>query len=237
MRQLFFILAFAGSIAANAQLAIGPELGLNFSTVSGGTDDFTLRTSSRLGFNTDVKLTGNLYLQPGLFYSGKGGHTVDESTQNLAALAGLAGLGDLLTALNLGSNATNLTVTNNISYTLNYLQLPVIAVYKFKAGNDGKLFVGVGPYAAMLMDGRYKRSSVSGIAGQSLTFNEDRAIVKGTDVTMFDFGLNGNIGYMHNSGFFCRGFYEMGLVDNNLGKNLSFGLSIGYFFSSDKQAE
>jgi hypothetical protein len=230
MRKFLLVLALSSGIKANAQLSIGPEIGMNISNISGAEEDYTTRMGGRLGSSADVKLTGSLYLQPGLFYSSKGGHTVTTSSQNLAALLNLAGLGDLLGGLGNTSQFTTLKVTNNISYTINYLQVPVLAVYKFKAGNSGNFFVGVGPYAALVLDGRYKKSSVSGIVGVSINSNEDRALVMDTDVTAFDFGLNGNVGYQHSSGFFCRGFYEMGLSDNNIGNNVSFGVSVGYFF-------
>ncbi len=224
----------AFSFGAKAQLSIGPEVGFNVSTFTGATDKYTSYMGGRFGLNTNFRIAGDLYLQPGLFYSSKGGNTVTTSTQDLAQLANLGALGTLLGG-GLG-NLTNLTVTNNISYKINYLQLPVLAVYKFKAGESGQFFVGVGPYAAFLIDGRYKQSSISSIAGVNINTNEDRAIIKDTDISSFDFGVNGNVGYEHNSGFFCRGFYEMGISDNTVGKNAGFGLSLGYYFGSDKAA-
>ncbi len=215
---------------------MGPEVGFNVSTITGATDKYTSYMGGRLGLSTNFRIVGDLYLQPGLFYSAKGGNTVTTSTQNLAQLANLGGLGTLLGGGTGLGNLTNLTVTNNISYKINYLQLPVLAVYKFSAGESGQFFVGVGPYAALLMDGRYKKSSISGIAGVNINTNEDRAIIKDTDISSFDFGVNGNLGYEHNSGFFCRCFYEMGISDNTVGKNAGFGLSLGYYFGSDKAA-
>jgi hypothetical protein len=234
MRKLLILLALGSSFAAGAQVSIGPEVGLNISSISGAANTYTNRSGPRFGLSADVKIADNLYLQPGLFYSSKGGHTTNETNQNLSQLAGLSGLGNILDSLGNISQFTTLTATENITYSINYLQLPVMVVYKFKAGNSGNFFAGVGPYVSWAMDGNYKRSLVSGIAGQSITTNESRAIEKGKDINAIDFGLNVNAGYIHNSGFFCRGFYEMGITDNGVGKNVSFGLSMGYYFNSEK---
>jgi hypothetical protein len=232
MKRILLLLAAVSCLTANAQLSAGPEIGLNISNIGGAREDYTFRSGARLGFVTDFKIAENLYLQPGLLYSSKGGHTVTTSSQNLASFASLAGLEDLVNLFGGNNQFTTLTVTNNISYDLQYLQLPVLAVYKFSAGNSGRFFAGVGPYAAWLAGGHYQQSSVSSLAGISINTNEDRALTKG-ELSAFDFGLNANLGYQHHSGFFFRGFYEMGISDNSIGKNASFGISIGYLFSAE----
>jgi hypothetical protein len=236
MRKLLILFALVCGLAANAQVSIGPELGLNISSFTGSANTFTSRTGARLGFSADVKIVDNLFLQPGLFYSSKGGHTVNETSQNLASLGGLSGLGSILDSLGggLGQLAT-VNATESITYSINYLHLPILAVYKFKAGDNGNFFVGVGPYISWMMDGNYKRSQVSTVVGQNITTNENRAVEKDTEINAIDFGLNANLGYMHNSGFFCRAFYEMGITDNNIGNNMSIGLSMGYYFNSGKE--
>jgi hypothetical protein len=232
MKKLFFLLAIATTFSAQAQFALGPEVGFNSATISGGANKFTSHTGARLGFTADIQLSGDLYLQPGLFYSSKGGYTITESTQDLAQLANLGSLSTLLGA-GLGnslSSLTTVTVTSNTAYTLNYLHLPVLAMYKIKTGDNGKILVGVGPYVSMLMNGRYKRSSVTSVLGMNITTNEDRALMKDTEISGIDFGLNCNLGYEHNSGFFFRTFYEMAITDNTIGKNTGFGISLGYYF-------
>jgi hypothetical protein len=238
MKKLLLLSAvIARFSSAQAQLNIGPEIGFNSATIKGASDEFTSRLGPRIGISADVQLSGDLYLQPGLFYSSKGGNSTTESTQN--PLGDLAGLSSLLGGTGgtnplggLGSltNLAEINVTSNTSYSINYLHLPILAVYKIKSGNSGKILVGVGPYASIMMNGRYRRSAVTSIMGANITTNEDRAIVNDTEISSFDFGFNGNLGYEHNSGFFCRAFYEMGLIDNTIGNNAGFGISLGYYF-------
>lgn len=241
MKKLLLLLAITTTSSARAQFDIGPEIGFNSATIKGTSDAFTSRSGPRLGFTADVRLSGELYFQPGLFYSSKGGNVATTSSQNplgnlllLNSLLGdttngLGGLGNL-------TSFTEINTTTNISYSINYLHLPVLAVYKITTGNNSRILAGFGPYASIMMNGRYKRSSVTSIAGSNIPTNEDRAIVRDVDVNTFDMGLNANLGYEHDTGFFCRAFYEMGLTDNGIGNNAGFGISLGYYFRSANAA-
>jgi hypothetical protein len=193
-----------------ALFKIGPEVGLSFNkmTYSGsGTAGFAPTLSSvtgfRAGITTDIGIS-HIAVQPGIFYSAKGG------TQS-ANFFGLAAV----------------TLKNKV----NYIEVPVWIQYKQKLG-PGHAFVGLGPSVAMALNGKTVASgSALGIAADStynITFGSDS-----TDMKKLDYAANFNIGYQLSMGVFVRIFYSLGLANlsNDAAfdtKNRSFGISVGY---------
>jgi len=111
-----------------------------------------------------------------------------------------------------------------ITSTLNYLQLPINAAYKFDLGNDSKIIVFVGPYL-----------------GYILSANTNGAYVVIKRSYRFDFGTNAGIGYQYEK-IFVKLQYNQGII--NLLKsshliypegismrNINIALTAGYFFN------
>lgn len=205
---LAVLLCFAFS--AQAQVKIGVKGGFNAASQSGWGDlleyeDEDLDYSSKfksgfhLGLMLQLDLPGSFFLQPELLFSNQG----------------------LKQELKFDGEK------DSESSTLNYLQLPIYAGYKFDAGLGLKVIVGVGPYFAY------------GISGSDDVFDGDKGFMK-----RFDAGLTAMAG-VEISKFQVTLGYDFGLVDamdangwktlKDLGglssiRNQNIKVSVGYFF-------
>lgn len=115
-----------------------------------------------------------------------------------------------------------------------YLEVPLNFVYKLEAG-PGKVFGGLGPYAAVGLFGNSKSGDASASFSNNLNFGTHRD----DDLTPFDFGGNFLIGYEWPSGWlvslnYSQGFYNVapGATGDEKEKNHYFGISLGYLFGS-----
>jgi hypothetical protein len=112
--------------------------------------------------------------------------------------------------------------------TLNYLEIPVNALYNIEAGS-GKLFVGAGPTISYALSGKTKSSG----GGESVTTdvkfgsNED-------EYKPLELGLNFVAGYSLSNGLLISLNYNLGSnlsnVDGFKENNRYFGIRIGYTF-------
>lgn len=204
---LFTVMALCLSITASAQLRFGPELGLNINKLD---YDFPADESSNMGLRigalADIGL-GRIYLQPGLYFSMKGGEA-DYVTDNVAT---------------------------EINTNLNYIEIPFLVQYKHPAG-PGKFFIGLGPAASIALGGETKTTTVNlnnGVAfkdEEDIDFGDDIG-----ELDRGDIGVMFNLGYELDRGLFFRLFYNKGLsnLSNFPGIELqtsTFGISAGYLF-------
>jgi hypothetical protein len=117
----------------------------------------------------------------------------------------------------------------SISTTLNYLQLPINALYKFNIADDSKFLVFAGPYFGYGLSGTMKAKYDGESESEDLKFGSDD-----DQLSAFDFGVNVGIGYQYNK-FFIKAQYNLGLgnlsndSDDSI-KNTNIGISIGYLF-------
>jgi len=101
--------------------------------------------------------------------------------------------------------------------TLNYIQLPVNAAYKFGVGNGSKVLVFAGPYFG------YGISATDAVFGSTGVYNR------------FDFGFNAGAGYEFEKIFF-KLQVNPGLINIShssvvKSKNINVAVSAGYFFN------
>jgi hypothetical protein len=120
--------------AVNAQsIAIGPEAGLNLTTVNVKSSGASLNTGfgigGRVGAVAEIAFTKNLYFRPGLQFSMLGGKDGD--------------------------------YPSGTTITINYLQLPLNVVYKLGKEGEGRFYFGVTPYLGYALGGKYKNSTIS----------------------------------------------------------------------------
>lgn len=111
--------------------------------------------------------------------------------------------------------------------TLNYLEVPLYALYNYQLPSTGNIFGGLGPYFAYGIGGKMKS-----------TYNGQTTEIKSFDKTNgfkpFDAGLGITAGYQIPNSFSFRVAYEIGFVNilrNAFGdkaKNRSISLNIGY---------
>jgi len=101
--------------------------------------------------------------------------------------------------------------------TLNYIQLPVNAAYKFGVGNGSKVLVFAGPYFG------YGISATDAVFGSTGVYNR------------FDLGFNAGAGYEFEKIFF-KLQVNPGLINIShssvvKSKNINVAVSAGYFFN------
>jgi len=109
-----------------AQIKVGPKVGLNLSTATLSMYGISLDEKTLIGFHAgmllEIPLAGNLYMQPAILFSAKG------SKYSL--------------------------MQEEFQASPSYIEIPVNVVYKFDLG-AAKLFLNVGPYAAYGILGKY----------------------------------------------------------------------------------
>lgn len=121
-------------------------------------------------------------------------------------------------------------------YNMNYLQIPVIASYRYPVSNNVKIDVNVGPYVAFGLGGTYKDGD-----GEEFKIFE-KSEKNGCDFKRLDAGLRFGAG-VHIKRFYVGLNYDLGLANTiNSGedsylwengekmKNGSFQISVGYNF-------
>jgi hypothetical protein len=223
MKKLLLLLLLSSFISTSfaQSVHLGIRAGLNESRLS---DDITLTDNE----GNDVKAStsyisrfhaglfaeiavGKFSIQPGVFYTQKGGQTKYHKT----------------------------TASSSQSYedktTLNYLEIPVNILYNIPV-SMGKIFVGGGPYAAFGFSGHYNSaySSVQGmnmIAGKAesdLRFGENG--LRNPDYginTLLGLRLKNNISFNVGYGFGLANLYK---AVGSSAKNKVLSISVGYEF-------
>jgi hypothetical protein len=217
---LMAIGAITFATTALAQVNIGVNTGVNFSSAkaeSGGvTSNGKLLFGFHAGVTADIALTPELHALPTLQFRQKGTKVKDEQSI----------LGQLIKAEG--------------TTTINYIELPLNIVYNFDLGESAKFFVGAGPSFAYAVSGKTKITTTSPLGNQVT----DRSLKLGSnqddDIKPFDLGVNGLLGLKFNNGFAVTANYTHSLSnlspkDNTSYKGRSFGVSLHYFFNSDKE--
>jgi hypothetical protein len=119
--------------AANAQLSIAPEIGLNMSSMTSSGGGVTLKTGmaigGRIGAMAEFGITEHIFVRPGIQFSMMGGKG-----------------GDL---------------PSGVSYNLNYIQVPVNVLYKLGEEGSGRLYAGLAPYFGFAIGGKVKTDNGS----------------------------------------------------------------------------
>ena len=109
-----------------AQIKIGPKVGLNLSTAKLSMMGISLDEKTLVGFHvgilSEIPLSGNFYLQPAILYSTKG--------------------------------SKYSFMSEEFQVSPSFIEIPVNVVYKFDLG-VAKLFLNAGPYAAYGIAGKY----------------------------------------------------------------------------------
>ena len=202
------------SISTFAQtLSYGIKAGVNFSEITSSGSGASVSSQNLTGFHAGVIVDlglGAFSLQPGLFYTTKGGKNTATETE-----FGFTGTGSSKT-------------------TLNYLELPVNLLYKIPA-IDGKIFLGAGPYIGYGLSGRLTGTvNIPGVPAtnidQKITFGNDDGDIKNPD-----YGANFLLGYEFDQGLLVSANYQLGLASSpysDFGKVKSrvLSISVGYLF-------
>jgi len=183
------------------------KAGVNLANVSvtdnGNIDDANMLTSFQVGILGDIHVTGPLYVQPGLLFTGKGSKIeIGRPTENLYAKQ-----------------------TSNPFY----IEVPANLVIKLPFNSESHFFVGAGPYGAIGIAGKAKTDmTVLGFSSSSdnnIEFSNDDPSTFGQEegtglgvLKRFDYGLNGIIGIEGKKLVLSAG-YGLGLAKLQSGSN------------------
>lgn len=172
-------------------LYYGVRIGMNVSTINGDTQYFTsdgTKAGMTLGGVIGLRLsdTTPIFLESGLYYTEKGGKG-DDTKQESEKM--------------------------NTTTSLNYLEIPVLVKYGFKANDDIALLPFFGPYFDVAIGGKTAKHSA---------FNE--GYFKRSDV-----GFKLGCGMEYNMLYLELG-YQFGL--SNISKSEDFSAHNGAFFAN-----
>jgi hypothetical protein len=218
--QLFIVLAMLYGWQAQAQQAsFYLKAGVNQANMRITTSDIGRPRklfSYHAGLLADLPLTTSLWLQPGLFVSGKG------------------------TKVRFGT-PTDASFHEARSNPI-YVELPVQAVLKWAMRDDLRFWVGAGPYAALGIAGTRKASGkfllVEYERSDRIRFANEVPPVTGQEAAgfgvmrRFDYGIGATVGLEGTKFVFSLG-YSLGLTQTRSGtgndeRHRVLGFSIGY---------
>lgn len=215
---------------ANAQwLKIGPEVGLNLSTLStrfiGDKGSQGMRPGLKAGGVIDLGISPHISLQTGLYYSMKGSANVNRRTTS--------------------SGNTSVTVENTQDFRVDYLEVPLNLLFRLGPVNKGQVFFGGGPYIATAISGKStniqtRTITTGGTTGGYQDINDHKLNIGNSntdDIRPLDAGVNLTAGYEARRGVFVRANLGMGVVNilpngnaDNYMHNVAGTISIGYLF-------
>jgi hypothetical protein len=180
---------------------LNEQASIDFSKNKENSENSPLEYNSNTGFNEVVTYDWSIFGQPvfsspafNLFEGDQNAYFVPEKKSN-GALILRAGIGYI------GKGAKYKDA--DIKIRLNYLEIPIYALYHYKLGESGGVYGGLGPYFAYGIGGKVK-----GEGSSQSSFGEDRGGYK-----RFDAGLGFKAGYEFSNGFFVDLSYELGLAN------------------------
>lgn len=202
--------SFFSTEKSSESVRFGIRGGLNFANVSGKhMVDTDMRTSFHVGAIVDIPLMQSLYIQTGLYLTEKG-WKYEESEDDYE-----------------WEEKTNLM----------YLEIPILASYRYNFNDATQLQFNVGPYIAYGIGGKCKTVETEydeTYKGESDFFGDDNDQMGGK---RFDCGLQIGLGLTFAKHYYIGGAYEFGLTKIAGGsnwetkpKNNNWMISVGYTF-------
>jgi len=211
-------------------VSFGVRAGFNLSNVYGRYDigeglDLGTRAGWQVGAVADIALFNGFYLQPGLFFTTRGGHSryVEED------------------------EGYKIVATQNFRPV--YMQIPVLASFRTYLASDVRLQLNVGPYFSIGLGGDVKDYSlVTGNGESEKELDKTPYFGKSTDnkahfgQSRFDMGLSMGVGVTFKKHYFVGIQYDWGWVntairDKDYGwgeyakfRNSNFAIQLGYNF-------
>jgi len=180
---------------------IGITAGLNVSNETGtGVTNSNFKAGFQAGVVADFGITQNFSIMPELLFTQRGYKFKGDD------------------------------YSDAVSNTLDYLQLPINAAYKFDVGMGSKVFVFAGPYFGYGISGTSKDDTAG--SSNSIKFGSNG------DLKPFDFGINVGVGYEYEK-VFIKLQYNQGLININNStdytdysiRNQNIAITVGYYFN------
>jgi hypothetical protein len=221
----FAVMLFAFTTSAQ-EIRFGAKLGANLANVGDVPEgaSTSMLIGAHIGAIVDIPINSNFSIQPGLLYSMKG--------WNESADLSIPGF---------------FTLKYDVDQKLNYIEIPINAVYSFDEGYGFNIFAG--PYVGILLSANSKGESTVDILGVPATVDVDEDIKEGLE--SLDIGFNIGLGYRLENGLGFSAQYGIGLTSlvaeqtetdpisgasytiDAYGKNSVIGISVSYLFGSN----
>jgi OOP family OmpA-OmpF porin len=176
---------------------------------------YSPRTGIHFGFiaNIPFKAGSNLYFQPSIIFSNKGRKFAMRYDTTVSQ-----------------------TLYVSSSEFINYLDLPLNVVYKFRLGKTARFIIGAGPYASFFYTGKLRTETVSKNGDYTVDENKDPAVGDGKGkYAVLDYGVNGLAGFEFGRVFLTAN-YSRGMKDFYKPENYNatmrhevLGMTIGVF--------
>jgi opacity protein-like surface antigen len=241
MKRIYLVMMVVlFSVAAYGQTAVGVKGGLNFSNIKHGEDlderfdnlDNPFQIGFNFGLAADIYVGEMFSLYTELMYTQKGESYEGTGTANDPVVG-------------------QIDVMEETEVTLNYLELPVLARFKF--GDMSKFYLNIGPTVGYWLGGNVEFESERGDDTESIDseidfkdrdeINQNGSqggfVLANEDVNRFEVGGAIGTGVFINNKFNIDLRYTMGFtsIHENAGedqddtwKNNVLSFSIGYFF-------
>ncbi len=179
------------------------------------------RGGLNIGFLSEIPLnqSGNLALQPGIFYMSKGRKFQQAFDATVVKTD---------------------TLSLKTNFFTNYIDIPLNLTYKLPLGKKGKFFLSAGPYISFFYNGKNNSELLVAPTDTSLKFSKQEDKIetgKGSrKAKTFDYGINGRAGFEIGgvilSGFFSQGLGNFFQADYDATfKHQVIGASIGFWLT------
>lgn len=221
MKRLCLLLSFIiTATVARAQIGYGPEGGISycqFKTLPASA--YSVNQQGILGYNIggalDVPMNDNYYFQTGIFFTQKGGIKKDDYVFN---------------------SDTAYEHTKETVH-ISYLSVPLTVLFKTGAPGGSRFFFGLGATVGLMIKGTDKIDDTTFFSGQSYHYITTNNLSSHIDVDATFLA-----GYELPSGLFFKAYYALGVSNvsnttDEIDKNRTAGITVGYFFRSKKQKD
>jgi hypothetical protein len=211
----------------------GIRVGMNYHTISiSGDNEWSYRPTVgfHAGLVVDLRLYKNLYVQPGIMLSTRGGRDSSRYEERVS-----------------GSIYREISARKISAY---YIEIPLAVQYRFPISEKSRISIEVAPYLAFGVGGKtkiYKETSYGGhveIVDRTLDTFYSEGKVKNNEtlsLKLFDAGFRFGGGF-HIHHFYVGLNYSLGLVNviekkqqrgylgDSVAKNSNFAITTGYNF-------
>lgn len=227
-----------GILISNAQARIGILGGLHQSNVIEENDlpdwntirnNYKGRTGGHIGMIVDVPFSpkSKFYFQSGAVYNSKGRKYAFAQDSTLVYSRPTP----------LPDSIVNTFYSTTREQYLNYIDIPLNIVYKFKLGKNSKFIIGGGPYLSFFYSGYDKSEEALVGVNYATNENDDLPVGKGAGkYSTFDYGFNALAGFEFGKVFLTanysqglKNFYEPVDYKATDYRHQVMGMTIGVF--------
>lgn len=179
---------FFSTERSTEEITYGIEGGINFSTLTGDID-LDHRTGFNIGAVVNIPILESLYIKSGVRFSQKGAKYDSFDFKDYEGL--------------------------DIKSTASYLEIPILASYRYNFDNSSQLQINVGPYLAFGVGGKTKIEVTDNSDANYEYYDGVEFDTFGDHglLNRFDLGLEFSIGITLANQFYIGAGYDLGLLN------------------------